>query len=315
MSIDFTLSVITFAIVTILSLVVFFHNQRSWTNRLFFILSIIINAYIVVNYFSLHPPEPESATQLFWIRVVMCISSFIGPALVVFVHTFPNEHITLRLRYIVFLILLALTSAIFSLSNYVFSAIEYPGGSPLPIPGPAIAIFLFDFVGLFILSYIILIRKFILAHDLLRLRIRLLLIGVCITFSLMGLTTVVLVVFARTSSTVFLGPAFASIFMLVLAYAIVRYRFFDIHVKIQKSHAQIGILVFSAIIYGIFYVSLYIFTESIAVLIVGPLIFLLFSRHYIRWLLRIIDGIFFKNDFDFSRSLSADAAQLDSQLQ
>ncbi len=239
-TLEILLGVLAFVATTLLGIAIFLRNRFSATNRLFLVLSLLIDVYIVVNFLSLHPPTGTPASQLFWIRVVMFIASFIGPTLVLLVHTFPEERISMRFRYYVPLLLLMAASATASITPLVFTDIQYPAGRPVPVPGPGIPVFFADFVGLFVLSFAILIYKYRVAKGVEKIRHHLLLWGVLASFSMMGLTTVTFVVILKTSSFVFLGPIFPVILIACIGYAIVRHQMFDI--KVVATQALIIVL-------------------------------------------------------------------------
>ncbi len=246
--IERVLSILTFVGSTFLGFLVFLNNKKSATNKLFLFLALLINVYIVVNYISLHPPESSPDVQLFWIRVVMMVTSFLGPILVLLVHTFPGDHITLRYRYFFPLMGLMLASSLASLSPLVFSALEFPQGKPVPVPGPGIPLFFLDFVGLFVVSFIILIHKYRKALGEEKLRVRSFLLGVIGSFSLMGLSTVIFVVVLKTSSAVFLGPIFPLILISCISYAIIKHKIFSVKVfSTQILVTIISIILFSKI--------------------------------------------------------------------
>ena len=239
---------IAFALNSFLAIVVISKNKKSWTNRLFFNLAILINLYIVVNFLSLNPPVNSPESQLFWIRVVMFVCSFIGPNLILLVHTFPNNNLRIEKKYIVGILILMATSAAASLLPLVFTSITYPNGQPVPIPGPGIAIFFLDFVGLFILSFIILIYRYKKADPAEIIQLKFLLYGVLGSFSLMGLFTVTFVAILKTSSFVFLGPIFPVILMAFIAYAIVKHNLFDLKIIATEAlTVTLWIILFSKI--------------------------------------------------------------------
>jgi signal transduction histidine kinase len=237
---EIILGIFTFLITAYLGIIVFVKNRDSWTSKLFFILSLLIDAYIIVNYLSLHPPYPTPESQLFWIRVVMCVCSLIGPAVFLLAYTFPADTFKMKKKLLLPIIILMITSAAFSLGNLVFKSIEYPAGKPLPTPGPGIPVFFLDFVGLFILSFIILIFKYRKSSGKEKTQNFYFLLGVIATFSFMAVSTVISVVILKTSAAVFLGPISAVILMLFIAYAIFKYGLFDI--KIIATEALVAFL-------------------------------------------------------------------------
>lgn len=221
-------------VTSILGYIVFTQNRRSWTNRFFLFLSMLIVVYVWVNYISLHPFKDTPEGQLFWIRAVMVTTSFIGPTLFMLIHTFPHTKIRLAHKWRVALVTLMSMSVFASATPLVFKAIHYPNGQPIPIPGVGIPIFFLDFVGLFIVSFILLIVRYIKASGEERKNLLHLLLGVIATFTIMGLTTVTFVVILKTSAGVFLGPLSTAILMAFISYAIVKHHLFNIKVLATK---------------------------------------------------------------------------------
>lgn len=246
--IELLLGLLTFSASSYLGLGVYRNNRSSWTNRLFLILTLCINVYIVVNYLSLHPPQGTPENQLFWIRQVMFICSFIGPVLLLLVHTFPGPDITLRKRYLFPMLALMATSAVFSLLPLVFSGITYPDGKPIPTPGPGIIVFFIDFIGLFLTSFGVLIYKYLKSKGEDRVRLKMLLVGVIISFSIMGLSTVIFVVILKTSAAVFLGPISFVVLAAAMGYAIVKHQLFGMRtLAAQAFTGVISIILFAKI--------------------------------------------------------------------
>ncbi|MFA5771042.1 MAG: histidine kinase dimerization/phospho-acceptor domain-containing protein, partial [Patescibacteria group bacterium] len=237
---EILLSFITFFASTALGTLTYVKDRKSWTNRFFGILAFLIDAYIVVNYLSLHPLYNTAESQLFWIRIVMFVCSFIGPTLLLLVLSFPGNLFSLKKKFLVPLLSLMFVSAGASLSSLVFKTIEYPNGSPVPVPGPGIVVFLLDFVGLFLTSFGVLIYKYRKSVGQEKAKILLFLLGVLFTFTFMGLFTVIAVVIFKTSSGVFLGPISFVILSSFVAFAIVKHGLFNI--KVITTKILIGIL-------------------------------------------------------------------------
>lgn len=312
MFLHITLSTIAFIIVTVVASVVFYKDKESATHRLFLILCLLFDAYIVINFFSLHPPIDTPDAQLFFIRFTMLVTSIIGPAVYLFIHTFPAQNVRMTKTGLLFLLLLGVTSGVASMSQWVFLSLEYPNGMPLPVPGPAIGVFLFDFVGLFVASYVLLVYRYIHADSLAKIRFFILLFGASVSFTLMGVTTVVFVVFLKTSSAVYLGPLFSAFFVCTLAYAIVRYRFFSIHVVLKKSATRKIILLLVTFVFA--------FIATVAGMVFDSHIFIGFSFFVFILVVKptmsavqdFLDGAFFQEELDLSKKLSSDAAELSS---
>ncbi len=271
---EILLGIFTFLITTYLGISVFLKNKHSWTSRLFLALSLFIDSYIVVNYLSLHPPQPTAESQLFWIRVVMFVCSFIGPSLLLLVCTFPGERFTLKKRYLALIGVLMASSAAASLGTLVFKSIDYSTGEPLPIPGSGIPIFFADFVGLFLLSFIVLIFKYRKSSGKEKVQNFYFILGVIATFSFMALSTVIFVVVLKTSATVFLGPLSSVMLMLFIAYAIFKYGLFDI--KIIATEALVVfltiILISEGVLSGTLLGAMFKFFFAVLVALLGILL-------------------------------------------
>lgn len=232
---EILLDILAFVTNAYLGLFVYLKNPRGATNRLFAVLSFLTCVYVVVNFISLHPNTIGAVDQLFWIRIVMMVCSFIGPALIFLVHTFPRDEFTMKPKYVSGLLVLMLTSALLSYFPFVFTDLQFPDGKPVPTPGPGIPIFFIDFVGLFLASFALLWYKMRHASGDERAQLRIFFLGIVSTFSLMGLSTVVTVVVLRSSSLVFLGPVSSVILLGAVAYAIIRYRMFNIKLAATQA--------------------------------------------------------------------------------
>ena len=249
--VELFLGFVAFLLSTYIGYSVYMRDRNSWTNRLFAMIAFFINLYIVVNYLSLHPPTSTPESQLFWIRVVMFTTSFFGPLLFLLVHTIPKQKITLHKKFLIPILSLMILSAIFSLTSMVFKGIEYPGGEPIPVPGPGIPVFLLAFPGLCLTSLIYLIYRFRKSIGIVRKQLKLFLLGILFTFSIMPLATVILVVFFKTSAGVFIGPLISVVLMSFIAYAIVRYGMFNMKVFATKLLvAFISIILISRIFFS-----------------------------------------------------------------
>ncbi|MCX7997241.1 MAG: ATP-binding protein [Patescibacteria group bacterium] len=229
--------------------IIFLRNRRSWTNRLFLLLALLINTYIIVNYISLNPPGGTLEEQLAWTRLVMFVTSFIGPTVFLLVDTFPREKIPTRSVILASVMSMGLISAALSMTDMIFSGIELRNGSVVPVPGPAILVFLVAFVGLFLVSFLALILKYRRSEGVEKAQLFYFLIGVIGTFSAMALTTVIPTVVFGYTGLVFLGPNMAVILLTCVAYAIAKHRFLDLKLLIFRTISFFALLATAAVIY------------------------------------------------------------------
>jgi signal transduction histidine kinase len=204
-----------------------------------------------VNFISLHPHLVGTVDQLFLIRVVMAVTSLIGPVLVLLTHTFPRDEFLLKKRYSATLLVLMMASVALSLLPFVFTDLQFPNGKPIPTPGPGIIVFLLDFVGLFIASFILVWYKMHHSTGQERLQLRIFFLGIVSTFSMMGITTVISVVILKSSSVVFLGPISSIILIGAVAYAMIKYNLFNI----QAAATRAFVIIISIFLFAKIFVS------------------------------------------------------------
>lgn len=317
--IEVILGVSALFVISFLGLTVYLRNPRSYTNRLFLALTIVLDTYVITNFLSLHPPLKTPENQLFWIRVVMSEGSFIGPALFLLVHTFPHEKITLAKKYLVALGAIAVTSAVMSMMDLVFKAIEYPGGMPLPIPGWGMVVFFADFIGLFALSFIVLILKYRRTFGEEKLRHLHLLLGVLVSFSLMGISSTIAVAILKNSAFVFLSPIYPVILSSFIAYAIIKHRFLDIQPIIARTVSYLFLIVIIAAVYilALFLGTVFIAKTDInlptaVISAVVALVAALTFQPLQALIRKLTDKIFFKGLYN-SEQLLADLMQVMSE--
>lgn len=312
-TLELCLGIGAFIIITALALAVFFKNPKSWTNRFFVILSLLLDAYIIVNAFALHPIVPNFENQLFWIRFDMLLGAFASPTLLLLAHTFPGKSIKLHRKYLIPLFISTITCTVLAFTPFIFTSVSYPNGSltPVPAPGVAIPFYFLHFVGLFVLSFIIMFKNYNKAVGIDRVRTLYLLIGSVGTFSLLAIFIFLFTVIFGNTSVVFLGPIFPVILMSFIGYSIIKHKFLDIQPIIARAVSYTFLVGLLAGIYAvlIFYgankflgqkleLGLVLINASLAVIII-----LTFQPLY-RVVQKLTDKILFKGVYNADKILS-----------
>jgi len=294
-----------------LGLIVYLRNPQSWTNRFFLMLTLLIALYAVVHYLSLHPPIDILGDQLFWIRADMAVGAFIGPLLFLLVYVFPQSVFELPKKYLYGVLGLAVTTAALSFTPFIFKALEFPNGTPLPIPGSGIFLYFIDFIGLILLSFALLIVKYRRSTGVEKARHLYFLLGVSATFTVMVITTLVFVVILKTSVAVFLGPVSTTILGAFVAYAIVRHQFLDIKPTIMRI---VSFAVFLAVLASL-YTVLFMFgfhqlfgvtlplPVSVGIFVIAVVAMLSFQS-VLSMIRRTTDKFFFKGYYDTDKLMS-----------
>lgn len=225
--IELLVTILTLTANTALGLLVLMKTPKSWTSRIFALLALVFDFYIVSNFLSLHPPSNTYQSQFFWIKMVMFSASFKGPLLFLLVHTFPSDKIKLNKYFIAGMFLIAVATGVASLSSLVFSSLSFVDAEPLPVAGPAMPLFVANFAGFILASFILLIIKYYYASGEEKAQQLYLTSGLFISLILIGIFSLVSVVVIKTSSFVFLGPLFVTILISSISYAIAKHNLFN----------------------------------------------------------------------------------------
>ena len=233
----------------LLGLVVYLKNQESATNKLFLALTGSFVAWSVVSYFSVHP---VLISQLEWIRLVLFNAAILSLLVFVTFSAFPSPHIAKRYRRrivaatVYTAIVLPLT-----LTPLVFRSLNIVDGHASPVPAPGIALFMAQAVLLLGGGVVTVVSKYRHAQDKVRDQLRLVLLGLAGTFTLIVITNLIFVVAFNITSFVTYGPAFTLLFSAAFTYAIIRHRLFDIRSAIARSVSYLLIVGTMTIAYGV----------------------------------------------------------------
>ncbi|MDP2695693.1 MAG: ATP-binding protein [bacterium] len=294
-----------------LGVAVYIRNPKSWTNRLFGLLALVINAYVLVNPLSLHPPGGRPEDQLFWIRWVMFLAALLATILFLLSHTFPKDGLRLKRPYLTGITIWTVVNAILALTPAVFSEIQYPNGEPLPSIGFWMPFYFLHFVGFVLASFVVLFKNYRSAQGIERAKYLYLLLGIVVSFSLMAVFTIVFVVVLKTSAGIFLGPIFPVILAIAIAYSIVKHHFLDIHPIIARAASYVLLIIVTAIFYAAVAIILtnlflgieinyaYLVFSAVAVVVIS-LSFQPLARAMSRW----TDRVLFKGLYDPDKLLS-----------
>lgn len=301
----------------ILGCFVYFKNPKSTTNRLFFILTIIITSWTITNFISLQ--SSNAVTALFWIRTVMFIVSFWGLIFFLFAKTFPHEQLKIRKSFLFALTAITVITAFLSFSPYMFVNVIIVGKNIQPIPGPAIILFALDSPGLIFTGFCLLVFRYIKSKGLERVQIRFLLFGVGLAFSLLTITNFFFVAIFKISSLVIMGPVFTLFLVGFIAYAIIKHHLWDIRLVVSRTVAYALLLIIFAGSYtaslfaiGTYYMPLKYGQGQLLISAILALLMAFSFQPLRRTLEKATDRIFFRDRYD-SHELLADLSKVMAQ--
>jgi signal transduction histidine kinase len=275
---------IAIAGIGVLGFSVFFNNTKGTTNRSFLFFALITIFWSIANYAQYNIYNPVIS---FWIlRIVIFFAVWHAFSFFQLAYVFPRQDVKFPKFYRRFLLPIVILTAIITLTPLVFnqtSQISAAGKILQVTNGPGIAIF-----GLVVLSMIlsgvyILFRKTIKADGVEKKQFIDVSIGTIITFLLLITFNFILPAFFNNPSYIPLGALFIFPFVAFTAYAITRYKLFNIKViSTALVTFVLTIITFAEIIFADT-PSLVIFRSSIFVLV------LIFGINLIRGVVREVD--------------------------
>jgi len=301
MTLGFSIAVITACANLVLGLFTYYKNPKSASHILLTILTVIIAAWSITNYFSLNASTPSDT--LFWIRIVMAVTAPLGPVIFLLVHTFPQNVLKLSRGYLAAIVLWSIALAALSFTPLIFSRVEIIGETITPVPGPAIPLFALTFIGFSVSAFVYLVKKYRHADGLLKLQLRYFLVGILITFSL-EIAVFIGINVLHVSWIVAIGPLMSLILVGCLMYAIVKHRLMDIRMVVARavSYTLLTTIIF-AIYGGVLYFIGNLFLESDITfkqfgLFLGVALLLAFTFSSLRGLLeRYTDSFLFQENY------------------
>jgi signal transduction histidine kinase len=221
-------SILASEILLFLGFLVFFHDKKSVTNRLFLIYSAVIAVWSVVNYFSLALTGPQ---VLFWIRLVLTLAVPHVFLFFLFVVNFPNSAIVISKKALSAILVWMFVLMVLTLTNNVFSGVHLVNGQAVPVPGKLIAYFVGSLVLVTLLTFYSLVKKYRIAKNQEKAQIAWIATGLIVTYLLLLIFVMLNVVVNKDTtfvpySSLFILPLFLGITVAILRYQIFRVKVF-----------------------------------------------------------------------------------------
>lgn len=264
-NLDLFLVGITIAAIGILGFIVFLNNRNSITNQTFLFFSLLTIAYGGFNYVSYQVTKPE---LILWsLRLTIFFATWHAFSFFQLAYVFPIEKKQFLKKYKFILFPLVGIISLFTLTPFVFSAIEILGTEGQASQAkhePGIALFGLTALLLVLSGIALLITKTIKAKGVEKNQFQLISAGTFITFAFLITFNLVLPAAFKNVSLIPLAPIFFLPFILFTAYAIVRYRFLNIKIVATE------ILTFILAVVTLFEV---LFAENVRMLVFRVAIF------------------------------------------
>ena len=275
-------TLIAAATTAFLGLLVFIHNRKGISNRIFIVHAAVGVVWAIINYFSVIA-SPETA--LFWIRFVIFFAVPHVFLFLLFVENFPSEKLEgRRWQFVVTLGLMGLMM-ILALSPFVFSGISITEtGGVVPSPGILIPVFSPLLVVFFIASVFLVVKKYFTTYDAVVKRQWLVIsIGLFVAYTLLIFFVFLRVITLNDTTFVPYSPLFLLPIFIGAAYAILRHHLFRIKVIASET------LTFLLLITSVIGVMITTTTFGLVLSLVTVLFVLVFGILLIKSVLREVE--------------------------
>jgi signal transduction histidine kinase len=215
---------IAIAAIGVLGFIVYFHDEKSITNKTFLFFSFLTGIYGIFNYVNYQVTSPDLI--LWFLRITIFSAVWHAFSLFQFFYVYPKERVEFPKIYTKLLVPIVIFTSLLTLTPLVFSRIIQVAGTgnvTNPERGPGIAIFGLTIVFLIGGGIFNLIKKTLRSRGLERKQFNAILLGTLITFSLIIVFNFVLPVIFNVLRFIPLAPVFILPFIAFTAFAIIRY--------------------------------------------------------------------------------------------
>lgn len=226
---------------------------RKPVNQIYGLLTLSFIILAAANYLSLHYADNALGAMratIFAATAVLALLYFL------FLFLRPNRQNAKQHKVNKFVVWATLIAIGFDISPWVFSGLTVSDGHAVPNPAPGVIVFLAHFTLMVILNLRLLLQGVRHNKGVIRLQYTYILIGMVPTFLFAPFTGVILPLVFHVTGLVFLTPIYATFFVCMIAYAMIRHQLFDIRLTAVRSAAYAGVLLtLSAIYYLLAYVT------------------------------------------------------------
>jgi len=288
-------------------------NARSASHILLVTLSLVTATWTVFNYLALQPGSEE--IRLFWVRLVMLVTTPFGTIIYLLARTFPASKLNVSPKRLIGLIVFNLVTGFLALTPFMFSDLKNlaNGGFAL-VPAPGVALFGVGFIGFMTVGFIELGKSYRNSKGITRKQLQFLIIGLITSFTLLSLTNFVAVVVFGSMELTSMGPPFTLILFVLTAYSIIRHRLFNISKLIARAISYTLLISIVSLAYVLFFylivfiISPHFFDDRQVLLAVSTALSLLIATTLPvvkRFTDRVTDNIFYKDHFDQKKLFDA----------
>lgn len=306
----------TLIAVTLLGTFALWRNQRSVMHQYFWLFATSTAGWNA----SLFIAISEIGQPLLWGRLAFLFGVLMATSLLLFANAFPEVrriYTTFERRVLFVGIVFALASAsgLIVKSAHIVDKTHIGGDFT-----PFVLLYLVYFFGLLIYAFLKLLRKYKRIHGVEKTHAKYVLLGTLLFFIPFAITNLILPNIFGMFEYNNLGPSFTLPMIILITHAIVRHRFLNLRVVIQRGliFTLLLITLLASYLVGIFILglafqrttNLTFFLSGAITTIVGVFSVPVVERHFRRW----TNGIFFKGRYDFSDAVEDISSVLNSNI-
>lgn len=225
MPLDLALTLLACLPIFLMGILVYFHDRQSFSNALFFFISLMTVFWSIANYFSLNADIDH---VLFWIRLVLFFALPHVVLLCLFIYNFPQPHSRLSRGKLGFLLFFLAVMMALTVSPLVFSGLDQEARGVVPIPGLLMPLVMVVILASLIGSLVLIVNKYREAKDLEKIQWRFMLVGISISYALLILTNFLFVTLLRNTYFVQFGPLFMLPMIVGTGYATMRHHLLNV---------------------------------------------------------------------------------------
>ncbi len=316
------LAVLAFIITgnSLVAFIVLQRNMRSATHILIAILALLLTGWTVANYLALSP-NPE-LVRLFWVRVVMVITSPFGVVVFLLSSVFPGNKYTVSRRMTAVMLGLVAVTMVLATTPLVFlRLINFSDGNFSLIPGVGIVLFAVSLIVFTTWGFVRFVRKMLGSKGVLRNQYQLVTVGMMLSFSFIILTNFLAVILFQSVRLTFFGPPLTLIMVGSMTFAVMKHQFLGIRMTIVRSISFSILIGFTALMYSLLLFGLTrLFLKEqitpqatiISALIVFPVLLSFESLKKI--IQKITEKLFYKYTYDLDMVVQELAQAMSSTL-
>lgn len=233
----------------IVSLFVYLREKAHLTNKLFLFIGTAMVGWSFADYLSII--YINSSYVIYFVRIVLFFVVIQNTCFYIFGRSFPDTKWRHSKRWLTVYIAYSALAAIATISPFVFTSFKIVQHTVVTTPGPAILIFVSHALISIIFGFRGLIKRIHNSMGKQKAQVQLLLFASILNWILVPITNFAVTQALKTALFVTYSPFYTLAFAVLIAYAIVAQKLFDIRAAVTRSVGYVLFLGLSAAIYGI----------------------------------------------------------------